>query len=63
LEWIALLIEDLDFLDTAVFVKQLGARPTFNRQPIQLKDKKGGDMREWLKEFQRREFPDVKVAA
>ena len=42
----------------ACFIKQLGAKPTWNTLPlIQLNDKKGGDWAEWPEHLRVREFP------
>ncbi|HET7566497.1 MAG TPA: phage Gp37/Gp68 family protein [Gaiellaceae bacterium] len=48
----------------AVFVKQLGAKPTYGfagepliRMPLDLNDRKGGDIDEWPADLRIREFP------
>jgi protein gp37 len=42
---------------TAVFVKQLGSHPTEAGAPLRLKDRHGGDWREWPEDLRVREMP------
>ena len=42
---------------TAFFVKQLGARPLLNEEPLVLRDGHGGDWTEWPEEFRIRDVP------
>jgi len=42
---------------TAFFLKQLGAEPTENGQPIKLKHPHGGDWNEWPRALRIRQFP------
>lgn len=52
---------------TAVFVKQLGSRPTSDHElgpfPLSLRDSKGGDWDEWPPDLRVRDFPASMVAA
>ena len=43
-----------------VFDKQLGARPIAACVPLNLKDRKGGDMAEWPADLRVREMPGAK---
>jgi protein gp37 len=61
--WIASLVKQCKEAGVAAFVKQLGAQPrslpTYcgDGSGMKLKDRKGGEMREWPKELQVRQFP------
>ena len=69
-EWIRSLVKQCKATETAVFVKQLGARPfmldvdeaaaveTFPL--LKLRDRKGGDIQEFPSDLQIREFPEVR---
>ena len=54
IEWIKEIIETLRFDNIPVFVKQLG---THLSKKMGLKDRHGGDIKEWPKDLQIREFP------
>lgn len=76
LAWARSVVEQCRAAGCAAFVKQLGARPfdtdppagmgrpllpgTENGRPIDLKDRKGGDMAEWDADLRVREFPTVR---
>jgi protein gp37 len=53
-EWIEKIITDLSDTDTPVFVKQMG---THLAKAMKLKDRHGGDIYEWPKYLQVRNFP------
>ncbi len=57
--WARQLVDQCRAAGVAVFVKQLGARPfdTEASERLQLRDRKGGWMREWPEDLQVREFP------
>lgn len=69
IEWIEQIMHQCRAAGAAVFVKQLGARPTARLQghdiPLVFKDKHGGDMAEWqsigLHNLCVREFPAARV--
>jgi protein gp37 len=57
-EWIRSLLQQGMAAGVATFVKQLGAAPQLGRDDVQIiRDKKGGDISEWPKDLQVREFP------
>lgn len=65
---VASLVKQCQAARVACFVKQLGSKPEDsepvndgNREyfPLQLRDRKGGDMSEWATELRVREFPEV----
>jgi protein gp37 len=72
-DWIRSLVEQGKAAGVATFVKQLGSNPTMNQGSIKgfhppdnpfplfgkLKDKKGGDISEFPKDLQVREFPQI----
>jgi hypothetical protein len=65
--WISTGIADCDAAGVRPFVKQLGSNPTCanmaapeNRWLVDLKDKKGGDWREWPERLRRRDLPKAK---
>jgi protein gp37 len=43
---------------TRIFVKQLGSVPLSNGEPLNISDRKGGDMEEWDTSLRVREWPD-----
>lgn len=69
--WIRSIVAQCQAAGTKVFVKQLGARPQLDRhwrldgdpdtvmvrQPIELRDRKGGDPGEWPEDLRVREWP------
>jgi len=58
-EWIADLIAAGRRAGAAVFVKQLGARPTLNGAPLSLESRKGDEPSQWPSALRVREFPEV----
>lgn len=52
--WIEKLIEDLQQVNVAPFVKQLG---TYTAKKLELKDRHGGDWTEWPENLRVRQFP------
>jgi protein gp37 len=67
-EWIRNIVQQCKAAKVPVFVKQLGARPYWNgtthtltahSQYLEFKDKKGGDISEWPKDLQVREYPHL----
>lgn len=57
-EWALNLRDQARTLEAAFFLKQLGRRPFFGGQPLDLADPHGGDWRTWRKEWRVREFPE-----
>ena len=58
LSWAASAITAATAAGAAVFVKQLGARPmSSNGEPLNFRDRKGGDIDEWPPQLQIRDFP------
>lgn len=57
LEWALDLREQCRDRGVAFFLKQLGKRPVYAGEPIQLSNPHGGDWQEWQKEWCVREFP------
>ena len=57
--WVKQIVEDCDDAGIAVFVKQLGRRPT---HCFPLSDRKGGDMSEWPRHLRVREIPFAAVS-
>lgn len=58
LAWARSLVDQCADADVKCFVKQLGARPVWGEtEPINLRDRKGGDMAEWPADLKVREFP------
>ena len=57
LEWALNIVRQCKGADVPVFVKQLGACPTFSGQRFYPKSKKGGDIDNWPQELRVREFP------
>ena len=55
--WIADIVKQCRAAGVPVFVKQIGGRPHMNGIPIDIDDKKGGDMREWPEHLRVREWP------
>lgn len=47
LAWARSLIKQVSAAGVPLFIKQLGARPVIDGQPVELQDRKGGDMDEW----------------
>jgi protein gp37 len=43
--------------DAAVFIKQLGSKPTENAVPLRIRDGHGGDWQEWPADLRMREMP------
>lgn len=61
LEWAEALVQLARKAGTKVFMKQLGARPVFDGEPLKLRDsKKGGDIVEFPPALQVREYPEAK---
>jgi protein gp37 len=69
--WARLIVEQCRAAKASVFVKQLGAKPVApvsdaeasnygERLPLNLKDRKGGDMSEWPESLRLRQFPEVR---
>ena len=62
-DWIRSLVAQGKAAGSAVFVKQLGARPTIAamnyHQIADITDKKGGDISEWPQDLQVQEFPNL----
>src|SRR5262249_17070853 len=56
-EWLRGLRDFLRGGTTAVFVKQLGSRPTLGGQELRLADGHGGDWNEWPADLRVREMP------
>lgn len=61
--WIGSIIEQCRAAGVAVFVKQLGARPTFEGRGWKFEDKKGGDIHAWPQALRIRQFPEAAKAA
>lgn len=61
--WARLIVSQCREAGTAVFVKQLGARPGADGVEQRLRDKKGGDMSEWPADLRVRESPASAVAS
>ena len=59
LEWARSLVQQCQAADVPVFMKQLGARPRWDRDEttIYLRDRKGGDPSEWPSDLRVRQFP------
>jgi protein gp37 len=57
-EWIESIVEQCRAANVPVFVKQLGAKPVQNGQPLKLDNRKGGEMDEWPGRLRIRQFPD-----
>jgi protein gp37 len=61
LGWASDIVSQCQQADVAVFVKQIGARPTYCRDgielPVAIRDRKGGDMSEWPEELCVRQMP------
>lgn len=57
IEWALSLNEQCEASGTAIFIKQLGARPIHNGKPLSLSDAHGGDWDEWATDLRVREFP------
>ncbi|WDD36151.1 phage Gp37/Gp68 family protein (plasmid) [Nostoc sp. UHCC 0926] len=57
IEWIESIVQQCQKSKTPVFVKQLGANAQHEGQPFKTRDKKGGDIEEFPKHLQVREFP------
>lgn len=71
LAWPRQLLRDGREAGIPVFMKQMGADPFYEieqrypelkmiRFPVQLEHKKGGDIEEWDREFQVRQYPDIR---
>lgn len=58
LEWALNIVRQCKDAGVPVFVKQLGARPTFSGQRFYPESKKGGDIDNWPQELRVREFPE-----
>ena len=56
-DWARSLIYQAGVNDAAMFVKQLGAKPTDGSAPMQLRDAKGGDTAEWPGGLRVQEWP------
>lgn len=65
LDWVRKCKRDLQDADCAVFVKQLGAAPQYREwetkmdRPIELRDKKGGDINEWPTDLRVHQWPKL----
>ena len=66
IRWIRNIVEQCVSANVPVFVKQLGSNPVVNTEPdtpllgsLDLLDKKGGDISEFPRDLQIREFPEV----
>jgi protein gp37 len=57
LEWADELRDLCKERGVAFFLKQLGRIPSWNGQPCKLRDKHGGDWKEWPQDLRCREFP------
>jgi protein gp37 len=57
LAWAYDLKEQCRKAGTALFLKQLGAKPIESGQPLKLKDPHGGDWNEWPEGLRIRQFP------
>jgi protein gp37 len=62
IEWALSLVSQCRAAGVSCFIKQLGANPVergmmYNEEPIELRDKKGGDMAEWPSDLRVREMP------
>jgi protein gp37 len=58
-EWADQIVAQCREAGVKCFVKQLGASPTSDGYPLELKNKKGGDPAEWPDRLQVREMPKV----
>ncbi len=70
ISWIRSIVNQCEAAGTAVFVKQLGSKPRYQRQELgssvenvtrKLQNKKGGDISEFPIDLRIREFPNVKA--
>lgn len=65
LGWACDIVRQCQQANVAVFVKQIGARPTYAHDgielPVTIRDRKGGDMSEWPESLQVREMPEVRT--
>ena len=60
LEWADEMRRRCDRLGASYFLKQVGAKPVFNGKPLKLKDRHGGDWKEWPDDrFRIREVPTM----
>lgn len=59
IEWGLNLIAQCREIGIIPFMKQLGQNPYQNGKRIYLKDPKGGDLNEWIKELRVQEFPNT----
>jgi len=57
LAWASNLIDQCRDAGVAVFIKQLGRNPVADGRPLRLRDRKGGDLEEWLPKLRIRETP------
>jgi protein gp37 len=60
IQWLHNLKNQVKADGLALFVKQLGSKPYSYAGPLQLKDRKGGDMSEWPEGLDVRQMPEVK---
>jgi protein gp37 len=63
LNWAREIVEQCKAAGVACFVKQLGARPMFDRDEARIffQDKKGGDIEEFPEDLRVRQFPKTEV--
>ena len=59
LDWADSVVAQCQASGVSVFVKQLGSNPRMDNVGYPTKDTKGGDMNEWPKRLQVREFPRI----
>lgn len=57
LEWAVDILSDCKSTGTACFIKQLGSKPIYNMGYVKVRDHKGGNIAEWPKTLQVRQFP------
>lgn len=60
--WIRSIVQQGQAAGVATFVKQLGSKPTadYGNHFLTLRDRKGGDTKEWPADLQVRQFPEVR---
>jgi protein gp37 len=59
LDWARSLLVECERSGVPYFLKQLGACPVEGGRRLKLRDRHGGDWREWPEELRRRQVPDV----
>jgi protein gp37 len=58
-EWALHLLDQCRAAGVAFFLKQLGKKPFYQNEPLELEHKHGGDWSEWREAWQVREVPEA----